>query len=338
MIGILNIQNLFVVTLSAVTSGNYLMNRIPFVAGFMLLLMAGSLHAEAMLDLSFDSDKDAKHFDQVGDGVRLGSVGDRGCLIVGKSIDEQAFKSIAVKPLTKYKLTLRASVVDSDTIESNDRIADFIEQNGGRGFAECKLSFLDDAGKKATFLMYGKIAVETPGVNIVSKEFYDYVFVFYSPPGASRLEMQIAPRGRDVHVDHLTLEAEQQEGTVNCNPDFRYGSFHSGEWSEGQLYVRPDEQTVMKFGYGGHSSFFAVDDNARYSFQCKGVGYDTSSGKVTVAFFDEVGNQLGYTHLFWDRDMEKGATKTGIQPLPGAKLAMLKPSRVIMEKVLVTKD
>ncbi|QDS94000.1 hypothetical protein FF011L_27770 [Roseimaritima multifibrata] len=314
------------------------MNRIPFVAGCMLLLSAGSLHAEAMLDLSFENAKDAKHFDQTGAGVRLGSIGDRGCLIVDKAKSEQAFKPIAVKPLTKYKLTLRASVVDSDTIESNDRIADFIEQNGGRGFAECKLNFLDDAGEKTTFLMYGKIKVATPGVNIVSKEFHDYVFVFYSPPGASLLELRIAPRGRDVHVDHLTLEAEQEEGTVNCNPDFRYGSFHAGEWSDGQLYVRPDAQTVMKFGYGGHSSFFAVDDKARYSFECKGVGYHTSSGKVTVAFFDEVGNELGYTHLFWDRDMEKVATKTGIQPLPGAKLAMLKPSRVIVEKVLVTKD
>jgi hypothetical protein len=68
------------------------------------------------------------------------------------------------------------------------------------------------------------------------------------------------------------------------------------------------------------------------------VGYDKKSGKVIVLFFDENGNELGNTHLFWDRDMQEGATKAGIRPIPGSKLAILKASLVILEKVMVTKD
>lgn len=317
------------------------MTIVKILIGSWLLLATTSANAQSLLDITFDNDDSATHFEQTTDRVTLGTVHDRSCLIVDANVATQAFKPIDVKPLKKYKLTIRAAVDDTDTIETNDRIAEIASKNGGRSFAECELSFFDSSGDETTFLLYGTTPIDTSGINIVSREFRDYVFVFYSPPKADRLRLSLSPRKRPLFVESLQLGPEVTEGTVNCNPDFRYGEFNAGGWhpgSEGRLFLRPDNRTVMKCDRGSRSTFFAVDDESRYSFLCQGVGYESEDGKVVVTFYDEAGQDLGYTHLFWDKDMQDGATKAGIKPILGSKLAMLKPLGIILEKVMVTKD
>ncbi|QDT07322.1 hypothetical protein K227x_57490 [Rubripirellula lacrimiformis] len=317
------------------------MTPVNVLAGLWLLLAVTSANAQSLLDITFNQSRDVTQFEPLTDGVTWGTARDQSCLIVDAGVATQALKPIAVESPTKYKLTLRAAVDDSDTIETNDRIAEIMSKNGGRSFAECELDFFDSSGNKTTFLLYGSTAVDTSGIAIVSGEFRDCVFVFYAPPNADTLRLSLTPRKRTLYVQSLKLEPETTEGTVNCNPDFRYGQFNAGGWrpnSEGRLFKRPDNRTVMKCGSDSRSSFFPVDDESRYSFLCQGTGYGPISGKVIVTFYDEAGQELGYTHLFWDRDMQQGATKSGIQPIPGSKFAMLKPSRIILEKVMVTED
>ncbi len=317
------------------------MTSIKVLAGLSLLLATASANAQSLLDITFDNDDDATHLEQTAGAVTWGTARDQSCLIVDGKVSTQAFKPIAVQPLTKYILTLGAAIDDTDTIETNDRIAEIASKNYGRSFAECEMDFSDSSGKKTTFLLYGTIKMETSGINIVSREFRDYVLVFYSPPNADTLQLSLSPRDRKLFVKSIKLEPETAEGTVNCNPDFRYGDFNAGGWhpgSEGRLFRTPDKRTVMKCGSASRSSYFAIDDESRYSFLCQGTGYGSRDGKVIVTFYDEVGNTLGYTHLFLDKDMQEGATKTGIKPIPGSKLAMLQPSRIILKKVMVTKD
>lgn len=318
------------------------MKTILRLAGLCLLWGAASANAQTLLSLSFDNDDDLQHFVSPDEELSVESAFDKqGCLIVGSKVDAHQIKPVVVQGLRKYKLTIRAAVDDSDTIETNDRLADIVAKNRGKSFAACELTFFDKEAQETTFLLYGKIQMRPDALSIVSGQLHDFVSVFHAPANAETLQLKLLPRGRKLWIDSIVLKQETSEGTENSNPDFRYGKFNLSGWdpgSEGGLFVRSDGQTVMKCGTDGHSSFFPVHDQARYSFLCQGKGYSKTAGKVTVSFYDSTGKELGYTHLFWDRDMEKGATKAGIKPLPGAKLAMLKASRLILEKVMVTQD
>jgi hypothetical protein len=313
-----------------------------------LLLATASVNAQTVVDISFDSDNDVKHFESPVDGVALGKSPDqKNCLIIDGKVDAQPLKPIKVQPLKKYKLTMRAAIDAADTLETNDRLPEFSSVARSESFAGCDLHFSDKEGRNVFFELYGKDRFEgtrkikAESVNVVTRKLRDYVFVFYAPPMAETLHINLAPRKRTLLVERMVLEVEDAEGTVNCNPDFRYGELNLSGWrpdTEGRLFRRPDNTTVLKCGTAATSSVFVVDDELRYSFLCKGIGYDKKSGKVIVLFFDENGNELGHTHLFWDRDMQEGATKAGIRPIPGSKLAILKASLVILEKVIVTKD
>ncbi|QDU93451.1 hypothetical protein [Lignipirellula cremea] len=309
------------------------------IATLSLLLAAAPADAQALLDITFEGDDVAQHFDPLVNGALLGPV--RGALTINSQVDRQTLKPVPVQPLGKYKLTVRAAANNSDTVETNDRIAEILERSGGRSFAACELEFLDADGKPTSFLLYGRVKIETQGLALVSGDFHDFVTVFYAPPAAASLRLVLESRKERLFLERLVLEQETEEGAVNGNPDFRYGEYNLAGWEpdpEGRLYKRPDGKTVLKCGLYGRSSFFPVDDSSRYSFLCHGVGYDTKDGKVTVSFYDEAGNELGNTHLFWGKDMATGAVKSGIQPPPGARLALLKASRVILEKVVVTQD
>lgn len=300
------------------------MTKLSLYIATAFLLTVATLKAEPLLDISYDNDGAQPDY-----------------LDLDPKTGEHVMKSVPVTPLKKYKLSIVAAIDSDDTIERNDRIPEIIDANYGRSFARCKLEFFDKEGNEATFLLYGRSILRAKSIHFVSREMQNYVTVFYAPPHAETLRLTLLPKNRRLMIKKLVLEPETTEGTVNCNPDFRYGTLNLSGWNpdtEGRLYRRPDGTTVLKCGTQSGSSMFAVDDKARYSFFCKGEGYSSTDGKVTVSFYDIDGNELGYTHLFWDKDMKDGATKSEIQPLPGSKLAMLKASRIILHAVKVTKD
>jgi hypothetical protein len=306
-----------------------------------LFLFTSSVEAQPLLNIRFDNDEFAGHFERVGNGVALDALPDRKrCLALDGAAGSLVLKPIQVKPLEKYKLTIRAAVDSKDTVESNDRIPEFSKKTYGKAFSGYELNFFDPEGQEVAFRLYKTVLIRTSG-EIISRNIHDYVTVFYAPPKADTLRLKLRPQKNKLLIEGVKLESENAEGTVNCNPDFRYGELNPSGWvphPEGRLYRRPDGRTVLKSGPSAHCAFFSVDDQSRYSFYCKGIGYDAKAGKATVSFYDENGNSIGSTHLFWDKDMKDGATKESIKPPPGSVRAMVHVALVIFEEVRVTKD
>lgn len=308
-----------------------------------LLLATPAAWGQPVLDIKFGDGDSAPYFEKAARGVALGVSADgTKCLGMDGSVISLALKPVPVRPLEKYKLTIRAAVEGKDTMESNDRIADFARQTGGRTVAGYALTFLDAEGRQTGFILRGTALVANSGT-ILSGTINDVVQVFYSPPRANTMQLVLSPRKHKLLVESIRLEVEQNEGTVNCNPDFRYGELSPSGWSwdsEGRLYRRPDGKTVLKSGVSGNSPIFPVSDQSRYSFYCRGSAYEIKQefGNATVSFYDETGGNLGGMHLFWAEAMGEGAKKTQIKPPPGATQAQVNLRRVIFEELRVTED
>jgi hypothetical protein len=307
----------------------------------LLFLAASSVEAQPLLNIRFDNDEFAGYFERVGKGVALDALPDRTkCLAIDGAAGSLVLKPIQVKSLQKYKLTIRAAVDSKDTVETNDRIPEISIKTYGKAFSGYELNFFDAKGQEAAFRLYNTVLIRTSG-EIISNKVHDYIAVFYAPPKADTLRLKLRPQKNKLLIESVKLEIENAEGTINCNPDFRYGELNPSGWAphpEGRLYRRPDGKTVLKSGPSAHGPFFSVDDRSRYSFYCKGTGYDAKAGKTTVSFYDEDGASIGSTHLFWDKDMKDGATKESIQPHPGSVQAMVHVALVILEEVRVSKD
>ncbi len=325
------------------------MNYIKFLFTLAVLLATTSVaNGQSILSLSFDNHDATTHLAPMADGVHLERNSDqRSCLIIAGKVDSQSLKPIAIQPQQKYKLTLRAAIDAGDTIETNDRLNDISSVTRGSRFAGCEFYFTDENGENVSIELRGNDAfagtkqIQVESIDVITQKMHDYVFVFQAPLTAQTLHINLLPRKRTLRVEKLLLESEDDEGTVNCNPDFRYGELNRSGWhpdTEGRLFRRPDGTVVLKCGTNATSSPFTVDDQSRYSFRCQGTGYNKTDGKVIVLFFDEHGKELSHTHLFWDRDMNEEVTKAAIKPIQGAKIAMLKASHIILEKVMVTKD
>ena len=136
------------------------------------------------------------------------------------SVNSLALKPVPVKPLEKYKLTIRAAVEGKDTVESNDRIADFAKQTGGRTVAGYALTFLDAEGRQTGFILRGTALVANSGT-ILSGTINDVCNV-YSPPRANTMLRCSKPaQGQVVSKDQLGSRAERR--TVKTATVFRYG-------------------------------------------------------------------------------------------------------------------
>jgi len=306
-----------------------------------VFLAASSAGAQPVLAVRFDNDKFAVHFERVVNGVALGVSPERKkCLVIDGTVRTLTLKPIAVKPLKKYKLTIRAAVDGKDTIENNDRIPEFSRMTGGRRFTGYAVTFLDKEGRETGLKLRGSRLVDNSGV-IISRKINDFVHVFYSPPGVYKMRLDLMPRKNKLLIESIKVEVEKDEGTVNCNPDFRYGELNPSGWRpdfDGRLYRRPDGKTVLKSGYSASSPVFPVNDHSRYSFYCKGSSYEAKRGKATLHFYDENGGRKGSIHLFWADAMKDGATKKGVKPPPGTFQAQVIVSRAIFEELRVTKD
>ena len=308
-----------------------------------IVLSAVPAGAQSVLDLTFGDGDSAGHFERVGKGVGLAVSPDgKPCVGIDGAVKSLALKPVTVKPLVKYKLTIRAAIDGKDTVESNDRIPELVTQTAGRGFAGYGLTFLDTEGQETGFILRKSSFVVNAGA-IISGRVNNIVHVFYSPPKADKIRLTLRTGKNKVLIERIQLELENEEGTVNCDPDFRYGELCPSGWtwdSEGRLYRRPDGKTVLKSGTSAASPLFIVNDQSRYSFYCKGTAYDAKpeSGKATVSFYDENGVNLGTTHLFWAEAMKNGATKKGLKPPPGATQAKAGVERAIFEELRVTND
>ena len=306
-----------------------------------LFLTASRVCAQPIVDVRFTDNRSANCLERTGDGVTGGVSPDgKKCLQIDGAVDSLALKPIPLKPLQKYKLTIRAAVESRDTIENNDRILEFARKTDGRSFSSYAVSFLDKEGKKTGLILRGATFVDNSGV-IMSSKVNDFVHVFYSPPKVAKMRLELRPRKNKLFIESVKLEPENEEGTINCNPDFRYGELNPSGWRpdyDGRLYRRPDGKTILKSGYSASSPIFLVNDRSRYSFYCKGGSYEETRGKTTLDFYNEKGDKNGSIHLFWADAMKDGGIKTGVMPPPGTFQARVVVSHALFEELRVTKS
>ncbi len=306
-----------------------------------LVLAASCAGAQPVVDIRFTDSNSARYLEQTGDGIAGGVSPDgKKCLQIDGTVASLALKPIPLKPMQKYKLTIRAAVDGKDTLESNDRILELSRMGGGRSFSSYATTFLDKEGKKTGLVLRGATFDDNSGV-IISSKVNDFVHVFYSPPKVAKMRLELRPRKNKLFIESVKLEPENEEGTINCNPDFRYGELNPSGWRpdyDGRLYHRSDGKTIMKSGYSASSPIFPVNDHSIYSFYCKGTSYEAKPGKTPLNFYDKKGVRQGSIHLFWADAMKDGGTKTGVMPPSGTFQAKVVVSQTLFEELRVTKD
>jgi hypothetical protein len=243
--------------------------------------------------------------------------------------------SVESRPLpiaggTKYRLQLKASLVDDFVVEKNPRVHILtLLSNGHQETSRVAVLFQDAEGK------------EMPGLGMIPPEVFFlteqpqlYTTVFHAPKEAASMKLRFIPNRRLTQVSSMALEPETEEQSVNPNPDFRYGELSYSGWKpgrDGRLYMRPDGKVVLAAGYGGRSPFFPLNPGTRYDVHVKGSG-----GTINLVYFDRAGKQMASRFLI--RPAPDGA-KTDFTPPEGVTACRLEfYGNAILEELRVTEN
>lgn len=202
----------------------------------------------------------------------------QGMAILPERIETRALPIEAGK---KYKLQMTAQVDGDFVVEENDRahIETLHRDNLG---ATYKMRFYNDSGEEVSPL--GRNAAWTGGF-FLTKNAHPYVMVFYAPEGATNLKVNFQSNGRTACLSNLKLAEETEEGTLNVNPDFRYGELNYCGWKpsgDGRLYQHPDGKSTLNAGFHYFSPFFPLNPKNTYHVSAIGEG-----GEVNIDYFDE---------------------------------------------------
>ncbi len=165
------------------------------------------------------------------------------------------------------------------------------------------------------------------------------MYVFYTPDHTAEIQLELTPNRNQLFVEYFKLEPETAEGTVNANPDFRYGPLNPCGWAAQTRFFRtPDGKTLAQCEYYNGSPFFLADGGNSYSYYIKGVEAAPGNATVIVAFYDEKGDKAGTTHLFHGNEVKNGAVRTGLKPPPGTFQAQVIATNMILSEWRVTRD
>lgn len=304
------------------------------------VLAALSVAAQAPLDVTFDSET---ALNSIQEKFRKGLTivhGDAApCLSVAAKTASVQFNGVRLEPCTKYKLTLRAYTDRADCIESNDNALAFARAANGRTYPEYLIRCFDKDGKPRNLMLYGKILINY-SAPVISRNAADYVYVFYTPDNTAEMQLELRPNRNKLFVERFRLEKEEKEGTVNCNPDFRYGPLNPNGWHHQTAFyqVPGGDRTVARCGYFNGSPFFLLDGNGSYSYYCKGVEAAPGKGVIVVNFFDAAGVKTGTTHLFHGNEVKDGAARNGLKPPPGTSQAQFNVTNMILSDWRVVRD
>lgn len=195
-------------------------------------------------------------------------------------------RSLPVEALKKYKLRIDAEVTDDFVVEENDRAHILTRQ-----------SHLNRLSSGFSVIFQNAEGEEIPGFGgdtargfFLTKKQHPYVAVFYAPAGAKNLRVRFQSNHRSTQIAGLQLVEETEEGTINPNPDFRYGELNYSGWKpqrDGRLYTRPDGKTVLNWGYRGDSPFFPLSPMRKYAVSATGEG-----GNLNIQYYDKDGKQI----------------------------------------------
>lgn len=202
----------------------------------------------------------------------------QGMAILPERIETRALPIEAGK---KYKLQMTAQIDGDFVVEENDRAHIEALHRNNLG-ATYKMRFYNDNGEEVPPL--GRGAAWTGGF-FLTKNAHPYVMVFYAPEGATNLKVNFQSNGRTASLSNLQLTEETEEGTLNVNPDFRYGELNYCGWTpsgDGRLYQHPNGKSTFNTGFHYFSPFFPLSPKSTYHVSAIGEG-----GEVNIDYFDE---------------------------------------------------
>lgn len=256
-----------------------------------LCALFGAVHvgrgAEPPAVRDFTAASDGQQLRDAPKGVAIAESADGGrCLAVAGSVGGYDLVTLAVQPETKYRINLRARIDGERTVEQNDRAHIDAVQRSGRCEAGYQVVFFDDSTNVEGWVQNGGF--------ILTAAWHDYVHVFHTPPNVRRVCIRLLPRKHDTCVERVSLEPDDEGGTVNANPDFRYGELNYCGWRpqrDGRIYRRPDGSCVFRSGYGGASPPFPLRAGLPYRLAATGDGghmnldYSDAQGKIIASRF-----------------------------------------------------
>jgi len=228
---------------------------------------------------------------------------------------------IPVEPGKKYKLVIKARVESDLVVEKNHRALQLTRKNP-RILSGYTVAFHDANGAAVQLVPMGGGMAAHNGISgkFLTENEHPYVNVFHVPQGASSLTISFRTAGVPTWVSGVELSEETREGTVNVNPDFRYGELNYCGWStgrSGKLHVLPDGKGVLASGWGGGARVFPVDPNRQYRVTAVG---EAAEGAINIRYLDQAGQTIG--NMFLIRPTRQGATREFV-PLPGSAAALL---------------
>lgn len=243
--------------------------------------------------------------------------------------------ALPVRAGKKYKLQITAQIDGDFVVEQNDRAhIQVLQSHLYRLTSSYTLIFLDAQGNEIGAVGSSVRGVPAPGGFFLTKEPGAYVFVFYVPEHATAMKVLFQSNGRITRLLNFQLIEEREEGTVNPNPDFRYGELNYNGWRpgrDGRLYERPDGKVVLNSGYGGVSQLFPLSPENKYNVSSIGEG-----AHVNIEYFDAEGTSIATRFLV--RPTLEGA-KTEFVPPEGTAAGRLSATRnVLLHEIRIEKN
>ena len=291
--------------------------KYPWLFLIGLFFLAGAARA---IEINFPGDGVEALFDEATQALPEKS---DGLVFLPDKIETRSFPVEAGK---KYKLEITAKVGGDFVEELNERAHILTRQSfRNRLSSTYEMVFLDTKGNEIPGLG-GTAPGHTPSQRgfFLTKRSQSYISVFYPPAKALALKIRFYSNGRPTQISGLKLAVETEEGTVNPNPDFRYGELNYSGWQpqrDGRLLTRPDGKTVLNVGYGGSSPFFPLSPGTKYRVSAIGES-PQGKGTLNIQYYDHEGKSIRSGFLF--RPIPEGVA-TELTPPPGTVLA-----RVVM--------
>ena len=292
---------------------------------FPLVMVLGPLLCGAdVVQVDFSKDAADRLFE--GDSEKVPVV-EEGLVALTASSDTRAFP---VESGKKYKLEISAGVGGDFVVEKNDRAHILTLQSH-----QHRLS----SGYAVVF--EGADGGEIPGLGgdgvrgfFLTSAFRPYTSVFYAPPGAKNLKVRFQTNGRATRIAGLRLAEETEEGTVNPNPDFRYGELSYSGWRpgrDGRIFQRPDGKFVLNVGRGGVSPVFPLEAGRKYRAMARGTG-----DAVNIQYLDSGGKSLLSSFLF--RPVPESVETEFVPPQETAAGRLVFGGGAILEDIRVTPE
>jgi len=208
-------------------------------------------------------------------------------------------KPIHLTPLTKYKLEIVAKVEGMAAFEDNPRaleiaLDDRFTQYESTPNASVRL--YNSEGESA------KVGIYLPRMFFITKNLTRYVHIFYTSKDTDFAVITFQSPHAKLFLKSITVVPETEEGTINPNPDFRYGELSYNGWHpKGGGRIEAVEDGKFTFSSTGdtNSARFPLDANQNYTASVVKQG-----GRIDIHFMSEEDRRIDSRLLFRQTEYE----------------------------------